>query len=214
MIGASSASSREPMDTRVWTVPEPGQAGRLDSESSHVLVSRAQSGDGAALDRLCARYLPRLERWAHGRLPAWARGAIDTQDIVQDTLAQVVRRIETFEARHDGAFQAYLRQALLNRIRDEIRRAQRHPAGDPLDSAKPTSMASPLEEAIGAEALQRYEAALQTLKPEDRDAIVLRVELGLSHAEIADAIGKPSVAAAHMAVSRALVRLAQAMARI
>jgi RNA polymerase sigma-70 factor (ECF subfamily) len=51
------------------------------------------------------------------------------------------------------------------------------------------------------------------LKPEDRDAIVLRVELGLSHAEIAEAMGKPSVAAAHMAVSRALVRLAQQMAR-
>jgi RNA polymerase sigma-70 factor (ECF subfamily) len=186
----------------------------LEPDSSQVLVSLAQSGDEAALDQLCARYLPRLQRWAHGRLPAWARGALDTQDIVQDTLAQVVRRISTFEVRHDGAFQAYLRQALLNRVRDEIRRAQRHPAADPLDSAKPTSMASPLEEAIGAEALQRYERALQALKVEDRDAIILRVELGLSHAEIAEAMGKPSVAAAHMAVSRALVRLAQEMARV
>jgi RNA polymerase sigma-70 factor (ECF subfamily) len=127
---------------------------------------------------------------------------------------QVVRRIDTFEARHDGAFQVYLRQALLNRIRDEIRRAQRHPAADPLDTGKSAETPSPLEEAIGAEALQRYESALQCLKVDDRDVIILRVELGLSHAEIADAIGKPSVAAAHMAVSRALVRLAKQMARV
>src|SRR5882724_9163566 len=131
-----------------------------DVESSHVLVARAQAGDAAALDELCARYLPRLQRWAHGRLPPWARGALDTQDLVQDTLAQVVQRLNAFEPRHEGAFQAYLRQALLNRIRDEIRRAERHPAADPLDRECPTPMPSPLEQAIGSEALQRYDAAL------------------------------------------------------
>jgi RNA polymerase sigma-70 factor (ECF subfamily) len=215
MIGAAIVSPGKTMNKRPWTAPPPGEPGpTLDGDSSHVLVSRAQSGDAAALDRLCARYLPRLERWAHGRLPGWARGALDTQDIVQDTLTQVVRRLDTFQPRHDGAFQAYVRQALLNRVRDEIRHAQRHPAADPIDTAAPASMPSPLEEAIGAEALERYEGALQRLKPADRDAIILRVELGLSHAEIAQAIGKPSVAAAHMTVSRALVRLAQEMARV
>jgi RNA polymerase sigma-70 factor (ECF subfamily) len=176
-------------------------------------VARAQSGDSAALNELCTRYLPRLQRWAHGRLPPWARGALDTQDLVQDTLAQVVQRLHAFEPRHEGAFQAYLRQALLNRIRDEIRRAERHPAADPLDHERPTPMPSPLEQAIGSEALQRYDGALQRLKPEDREAIILRIELGLSHAELAEALGKPSVAAAHMAVSRAMVRLAREMAR-
>lgn len=214
MISAAIESPGKTMNKRPWTAPPPGEPSpSLDGDSSHVLVSRAQSGDAEALDRLCARYLPRLERWAHGRLPRWARGALDTQDIVQDTLTQVVRRLDRFQPRHDGAFQAYLRQALLNRIRDEIRRAQRHPAADPLDTAAPATMPSPLEEAIGAEALERYEGALQRLRPADRDAIILRVELGLSHAEIAQAIGKPSVAAAHMTVNRALVRLAQEMAR-
>ena len=53
---------------------------------------------------------------------------------------------------------------------------------------------------------------MERLRPEDREAIIMRIELGLSHAEIMEALGKPSVAAAHMAVSRALVRLAQEMA--
>ena len=48
--------------------------------------------------------------------------------------------------------------------------------------------------------------------PEEREAIIARIELGLSHAEVAEALGKPSAAAAHMAVSRALIRLAREMA--
>ncbi len=184
-----------------------------DAESSFALVVRARTGDPDALNDLCTRYLPRLMRWAHGRLPAWARGALDTHDLVQDTLAQVLQRLPAFERRHEGAFQAYLRQALMNRVRDEIRRANRRAPSDPLDSAKSASGPSPLEEAIGQEALERYEAALLRLRPEDREAIIVRIEMGHSYAEVAEALGKPSVAAAHMAVSRALVRLAREMSR-
>lgn len=183
------------------------------AESSFVLVERASKGDERALEELCARYLPRLQRWAHGRLPAWARDGLDTQDVVQETLTHVAQRLHTFEPRHRAAFPSYLRQALLNRVRDQIRRAQRHPKADPLDSARESPEPSPLERAIGREAVERYEAALQRLKPADRDAIILRVELGCSLAEVADALNKPSVSAAHVAISRALVRLAREMLR-
>jgi RNA polymerase sigma-70 factor (ECF subfamily) len=185
----------------------------LESESSVVLVARARNGDAPALEELCTRYLPRLQRWAHGRLPTWARGALDTHDLAQDTLAHVVRRLTEFEPHHDGAFQAYLRQALMNRVRDEIRKAHRRPAGDPLDTAHPSPSPSPLEEAIGQEAMDRYETALQRLKPGDREAIIVRIEMGLSYADAAEALGKPSPAAAHMTVSRALVRLAEEMSK-
>jgi len=190
---------------------EPPAPRHADAESSFDLLLRARGGDSDALNDLCTKYLPRLMRWAHGRLPPWARGALDTHDVVQDTLAQVLQRLPAFEPRHEGAFQAYLRQALLNRVRDEIRRATRRAPADPLDTNKSASGPSPLEEAIGQEALERYEAALLRLRPEDREAIIVRIELGHSYAEVAEALGKPSVAAAHMAVSRALVRLAREM---
>jgi RNA polymerase sigma-70 factor (ECF subfamily) len=183
-----------------------------EAESSLVLVRRAHDGDPAAVDELFARYLPRLQRWAHGRLPAWARGALDTHDLVQDTFIQVLKRIGDFEPRHEGAFHGYLRQALINRVRDEIRRATRHAPPQPLDPAKAGSDPSPLEEAIGRETLERYESALQRLRPTDREAIMLRIELNYPYADIATALGKPSIAAAQMAVSRALVRLAEEMA--
>ena len=202
------ADPLQPGDAR--TVPTGGVP--TEAESSIVLVRRAHDGDQAAIDALFARYLPRLQRWAHGRLPAWARGSLDTHDLVQDTFMQVLQRLDQFEPRHEGAFQGYLRQALFNRVRDEIRRATRRggPASE-LDEDKATAEPSPLEQAIGQETLERYEAALARLREDDREAIILRIELGYPYSEIVTALGKPSVAAAHMAVSRALVRLAEEM---
>ena len=186
---------------------------RVEADTSFNLVLRAHEGDEAARNELFGRYLQRMQRWAHGRLPAWARGSLDTYDLVQETFIQVLKRIGEFEPRHEGAFHGYLRQALINRVRDEIRRANRHAPPQPLDPAKASTDPSPLEEAIGRETLERYEAALLRLKPTDREAIMLRIELNYPYADIATALGKPSVAAAQMTVSRALVRLAEEMAR-
>ena len=184
-------------------------------ETSLDLLRRAQAGDAEALNTLIARYLPRLRRWATGRLPADARGMADTQDLVQETVSQAFRKIDRFEVRGEGALQAYLRQVLLNQIRQEIRRARRRPApGEPAKEeldALPAVGPSQLEAAIGREALERYEQALQRLRAEDREAIVARIELGLSHQELADALGKPSANAARMAVERALARLIREM---
>jgi len=183
-----------------------------DGETTFALVQRAHGGDTDARNELCARYLPRLQRWAHGRLPVWARGALDTHDLVQDTFIQVLRRLNEFEPRHEGAFHGYLRLTLLNRVRDEIRRVRRAPA-TALPTDQPDAEPSPLEHAIGHEVLERYEAALGRLRPEDSEAIILRIEMGYPYAEIAAALEKPSAAAAQMAVSRALVRLSEEMSR-
>lgn len=183
-----------------------------EQDSSFILVERACQGDEQALNDLCARYLPRLERWAHGRLPPWARGPLDTTDLVQDALVRVAQRIRTFEPHHKGAFQAYVRQAVLNRVRDRIRIAGRRPS-TPIDVHEVAAGPSPLEAAIGQEAMERYEAALERLRPADRQAIILRVELGCPMSEVAEALDKPSLDAARMAVSRALVRLAEEMSR-
>ena len=89
-------------------------------ESTLSLLERARAGDAAALDTLIARHLPRLRRWASGRLPHWARDGVDTTDLVQDTLLQTFRRMDRFEARGEGALQAYLRQGVLNRMQGRV----------------------------------------------------------------------------------------------
>lgn len=62
-----------------------------------------------------------------------------------------------------------------------------------------TDSRSSLEQAIGQEALDRYERALATLRREDRELVVARVELGYTNQEIAELLGKPSANAARMA---------------
>src|SRR5262245_26126082 len=94
----------------------------LSDEPTLELLLKAREGNRQAVDALLERCLPRLRRWAHGRLPPAARGALDTNDLVQETAMHVLRNLGTFEPRHVGAMQAYLRQAVINRIRDEVRR--------------------------------------------------------------------------------------------
>jgi RNA polymerase sigma-70 factor, ECF subfamily len=183
----------------------------FDPESSFDLLQRVRSGDADALNRLFQRYLPALSRWARGRLPNWARDGADTQDLVQDTVIQAMKHLDTFRPQRTGALQAYLRQALMNRIRDELRRAHRRPPPTEISEAVPSRSASPLEEAIGQEALDSYEAALAELREDDREAIIARVELGQSYAEVAEILEKPSAEAARVAVYRALLRLAEKM---
>ena len=184
----------------------------LSAESSFDLVLRANRGEGEALNALMARYVPRLQRWAHGRLPPAARGALQTQDLVQDTLMHVIQRLPSFEPRHEGAFQGYVRTTLWNRIRDLARHYSRTGAPVPLDADIAAEEWSPLDLAVGRETLDRYEAALERLRPDDKALIVARIEMGLPYPEMAAMFEKPSVAAVHMAVSRALVKLAEEMA--
>ncbi len=193
-------------------VPDPPQGtGPIDALPSLILLTRMQDGDSAAREELVRRYWPRLHRWARGRLPAGARDLYDTTDLVQETMVAALRRLDEFEPEHDGALQAYLRAALLNRIRTLAKRAGARGNKVEINSGIWDRSPSPLEQAIGHEALQRYESALRRLRPDDRELIHLKLELRLSYAEIASELGKPTLIAARKAVSRAIARLAKEM---
>ncbi len=183
----------------------------MDPDSSFELIQRAQGGDADALNRLLERHMPALRRWARGRLPQYARDMTDTQDLVQEAVTRTFLNFKRFEYRGDGALQAYLRQAVMNRIRDETRRVRRKPFQDDLNENMVDDAASPLELAIGTETVDRYEAALNELEPAEREAVVARLELGCSYEEIAQLVGKSTPDAARMAVTRAIKRLASLM---
>src|SRR5688572_29647253 len=183
------------------------------ADTTEQLLRRAQEGDSEALSDLFDRQIPTLSRWARGRLPSWARDLADTHDLVQETVFQAFKNLRGFEFRGKGALRAYLRQALINRIRNQMRRVSRRPAVEDLDEQMPSPLSSPLQLAILQEQHERYEAALARLDEADRDLIVARLELGLTYEEMAQALGKPSWNAARMAVARALVRLASELKR-
>lgn len=202
------------LSSRAMTLPPTGSGADAGDEpllATRELLRSAKEGDRAAIERLMARYLPRLRNWASGRLPMHARSLLDTSDLVQETLLRVLQGLDRIEVRGPGGFQAYVRQAVLNRIRDEVRWAKIRPgeagAAEALHDRAPT----PLENAIGADVLERYERAFATLTEEDRRLLHLKIELDFAYDEIAAMTERPSRDAARMAVQRALSRLAEAM---
>jgi RNA polymerase sigma-70 factor, ECF subfamily len=153
------------------------------------------------------RFIPQLRRWAHGRVPKALLPTLDVGDLVQETVVHAIRRWGNAPAgasTRPGALQAYLRQALLNRLRDEVRRqgVREKMMADALQTSE-----SPLEQAIQAEAWSHYHAALERLSPEDRAAVIGRIERGFSYAELAQTLQMPNEDAARLRVSRALRRV-------
>ncbi len=183
----------------------------LSDQPTVELIIRARGGDSAAIDAILQRCLPSLKRWAHGRLPAAARGHLDTGDLVQDAAMNAIARLDTFEPRHVGAMQAYLRQSVINRIRDEMRRFVRRPVSVELPVDLSSDAPSPEEQAIHEQTYARYRAAMNGLKPRERELVIARVEAQWTTPEIAKHFEFNTVDGARMAVNRAMQRLAAEM---
>jgi RNA polymerase sigma-70 factor (ECF subfamily) len=180
-----------------------------DPATTADLLDAVRRGEEWATNRLVARYHPVLTRWAHGRLPDRARQLSETADLVQVSLVRALNSIERFESRREGAFLAYLRQIVLNAIRDEIRRSARRAGDVPVTEQLPAPGRGVLEQAIGDEVFEAYESALLDLGERAREAVILRIEFGFTYEEIAAAIESPSANAARMTVTRALSKLAE-----
>ncbi|MFN8177510.1 MAG: sigma-70 family RNA polymerase sigma factor [bacterium] len=192
---------------------EPPRRGQPSLAATQDLLAAAKQGDARARDELLTRYRPRLRVWASGRLPRFARSLMDTEDLVQEVLMRTLEGLDRVEVRGPGGFQAYVRQAVLNRIRDQVRWAARRPGPDEVPEDLLDPAPSPLEEAIGADVLARYERAFAKLSAADQELLHLRLELDFDSDEIAAMTGRSSKDAARMAVQRALARLAEAMGR-
>jgi len=191
--------------------PAPGAPADPTSASTARLLERVRSGDGRARELILARYLPALRRWAHGRLPRAGRDLLDTDDLVQNTLIRALSHLDDFESRFAGAFFAYLRRAIVNQIRDQVRRARRTPERAELAADMASYEATPIEQVIGSDVLEHFERALEKLTPAQREAVLMNVDLGFRYRQIAEVLGLSSDDAARKLVARALVKLADEM---
>lgn len=198
----SSPSPESPNSTRVSTTKR--------------LLQLYREGDASALEILFQREIPVLRRWARGRLPAWARTLVDTADMVQDALARTLPHLQRFEPRREKALQAYLRSAVSNQIKNELRRIRRHPVSTEEVDAELTMVSrdpSADDTLIQQEDEALYARALAQLSDTDRSAVVARLQLGYSYEQIALLLDKRSVNAARMTVTRAVARLIDNIAR-
>ena len=152
--------------------------------------------------RSLRKFVPSLKRWAHGRLPRGLED--DAAAIVEETLLNALERLKDVQPGHKGAIQAYLRQSVMNRIKDRMRAQERRERGP--------SDVDPGESSLGVDTAH-YGEALQQLNGRDRALIESRLEEHATYEEIATRFSLQSAAAARVAVMRAIRKLADLLAK-
>jgi len=189
---------------------EPGGPATID------LVRAAQGGDRGAVDALFSRYLPRVRQIVALRLGCGWRQFAAYEDLVQDALLRVFRKLDNFEERPEGAFRNWVAVCVVNSVRNSLRREPSQRAKGvriaSIDDQREDDTASlllgndpgPSTIYRGQELLDRIEAALLEMKEEHREAILLRKFCEMSYEEVAEAMKLPSEAAARKVVSRAV----------
>ena len=189
---------------------EEDDAGVATSEQH--LVERARRGSHSAIDALFERYRPWLRRWSRGRLPRRARGAVDTSDLVQETLQRTLTHLTSFKSTQARALRVYLRRAVDNRIRDEMRRATfRQGVILPEGSVRGSHAAVQHRQLVDDETWRRYLDAVKRLPDRDRRLVVARTELGYNSAQLAFLERLSSPAVARVTLRRAMLRLSGLM---
>ncbi|MGH3007942.1 MAG: RNA polymerase sigma factor [Gaiellaceae bacterium] len=160
---------------------------RLDYESlsDPILVTRAKSGDAAALEALCARHAPRVERLARHLL----RDPEDARDAAQESLAKLCVRLRQF--RGESQFSTWLHRLVVNTCRDAAER-QRSRTHDPLPDELGADVEHDPARGVRLSELRRELCdSLAGISPEQAQVIVLKDALDYTFEEIASAAGMP-----------------------
>ena len=192
------------------------------SRKTQQLVSLAKQGDKSALGQLCVVYGERVRRIIRLRMGKELRSKLESMDMVQNVLMCAVRDLEDFTYTSEGDFLRWLGKIAENRIRDNLEKLHAdkrdirkeiplHDDGstsrdDRARVVEPARNTTPSVILSRREELDKLEKAIDKLKPEYREVIVLAKIDGLSYKEIGDRLGKSADAAGHLLL-RAMVSL-------
>jgi RNA polymerase sigma-70 factor (ECF subfamily) len=174
--------------------------------SDPILVTRAKDGDARALEALCVRHAPRVERLARHLL----RDPEDARDAAQESLAKLCVRLKQF--RGEAQFSTWLHRLVVNTCRDVADR-QRTRVHDPLPDELPIEVEhDPMRGVRMTELRRELCDSLSGISPEQAQVIVLKDALDYTFEEIATAAGMPVGTAkchAHRGRNRLRERLEQ-----
>jgi RNA polymerase sigma-70 factor (ECF subfamily) len=188
-------------------------------------VALAQAHDKPALEQLFRIYGERVRRIVRMRMGAELRAKLESVDIVQDAMVCAVRDLSGFIYKNEGDFLHWLSKIAENRIRDNLDKLHagkrdicREVSLDrpvtgvgnrPMAPADPIVTTTPSVICTRQEEYNRLEKAMDKLKPEHREIIMLAKIEGLSYNQIAERLDK-SPNAVGVLLSRAMLALANA----
>ncbi len=186
------------------------------------LIALAKNGNESAISQLWKVYGARVHWIMRLRMGKELRSKLESMDLVQDTLVQALGGLQEFTYKNEGDFVRWLSTIAENRLRDhldklhaekrDIRKEVRLDndrlaigrgflrVPEPMDATTPSVILSRKEE------LDELEKAIDELKPEYREVIVLTKIEGLSYKDIAVRLGKSNEAVRKL-VSRAMAAL-------
>jgi len=196
------------------------------SHNTQRLVALAKNGDELALERLCKVYGERVRRIIRMRMSNELRSKLESMDLVQDAFIAALRGLKNFTYQNEGDFLRWLSTIAENRLRDNLKKFHankrdirkemslnnnRQSAQDsfvkqagPVDTTTPSVIMSRREE------LDKLEKALDKIKPEYKEVILLTKIEGISSKVLSDRLGK-APGAVRMLLSRAMMALANAL---
>ena len=194
----------------------------IDDQKTQHLVALAKEGNQPALNQLCSVYGERVRRIIRLRLDWKLRPKLDSVDVVQDALVLALGGLKDFTYKNEGDFLRWLSRIAENKLHDILKKFHADKRdirkeisfkqeGSRTDgrfygAAEPIGTTTPSVIMRKKEALDRLEKALDTLKPEYKEVIVLKRIEGLTHAEIAERLNK-STNAVPMLLFRAMAAL-------
>lgn len=158
----------------------------LNNLPDDALALAARDGDEQAMRELYERYRDRIAAYAH-RI---TRDRSEALDVLQETFEYLFRKLPTY--RPEGKLSALLYTAARNLSLNKLKKKRRMPTSS-IDEVKPGTSgeadpASVLEDKESARAALN---AMETLSPEHREVVELRILEGLPYAEIAEIAGIP-----------------------
>lgn len=189
------------------------------------LLLKASQGDAPALDTLLERYLPGLRAYVRLRAGPRLLEKESSSDLVQSVCRDILENLDRFQFEGETGFRRWLFKTAQRKIADryefygakkrdmarEKRPAVRSSAGgDEALLECYRSFYTPSHQAMAREELARVEGAFLSLPEEQREVVVQAKILGLSRAEIAEAMGK-SEGAVRTLLYRALARLSEVL---
>lgn len=193
------------------------------NQKTQELVVLARGGDNSAQDRLCRIYGERVRRIVRFRMGTEIRSKLESMDLVQDALMCALRDLGDFTYRNEGDFLRWLTKIAENRLRDNIDKLhadkrnihreirlddkEQTPGEVFVRNAVPIKATTPSVIMSRKEDLDKLERAIDKLKPEYREVIILAKIEELSYSQIGERLGK-SIGAVKMLVSRAIMALA------
>jgi RNA polymerase sigma-70 factor (ECF subfamily) len=171
-----------------------------------VVVDAAIAGSRPAVERLLSVIRPLVLRYCRARIGYQERSFASSDDVAQEVCLAVLTALPTY-VDQGRPFLAFVYGIAAHKVADARRAAARN-RSDPVNTLpdEPTVDAGPEQRVIHREMSTSINELLRLLPAKQREILVLRVAVGLSAVETADAVGS-TPGAVRVAQHRALARL-------